>query len=158
MGFHLEVDAALCDYDPDDNPGGLLCNLEDGWLYLTNAARVWDLLGSDRGERLRRMMREELEPAEPAHPGDTEPAWMAPSQVERLLDLLDGLPEAAEGTLVDESWRLLPDREVPADLGTPTTDAAGRPIVTLSRTLSEVHLARRFFADARRLGCFVSIG
>lgn len=150
MGFHLEVDEALCDYDPDDNPGGLLCDLEDGWSHLTNAARVWDLLGSDRGERLRRMMREELEPV------DGE-AWMAQSQVERLLELLGGLPEAAEGRLVDESWRLLPGLDA-AGLGDATTDAEGRPIVTLARTLSEISLARRFFENARRLGCFISIG
>lgn len=154
MGFHLEVDAALCTYDTDDNPGGLLCDLEDGWLFLANAAQVWDLLGSDRGGRLRRLMREELAPADPSDP---EPVWMAPSQVERLLELLDGLPEAAEGRLVDEDWRLLPGVEAP-DLGSATTDAEGRPVVTLSRTLSEIHLARRFFENARRLGCFVSIG
>jgi len=153
MGFRLDVDEALCTYDPDDNPGGLLCHLEDGRLFLANAARVWDLLGSDRGERLRGLMREELAPANPA---DTEPVWMAPSQVERLLELLDGLPEAAEGRLVDEDWRLLPGREA-AGLGMSTADAAGRPIVTLSRDLSQIHLARRFFEDARRLGCFVVV-
>lgn len=151
MGFHLEVDEALCDYDPDDNPGGLLCDLEDGWSHLQDAARVLDALGSDRGERLRRMMREEMEPVE----GD--PAWLATSQVERLLELLDGLPEAAEGRLVDESWRLLPGVEAPG-LGDATTDAEGRPIVTLARILSEISLTRRFFEDARRLGCFISIG
>ena len=151
MGFHLEVDEALCDYDPDDNPGGLLCDLEDGWSHLQDAARVWDLLGSDRGERLRRMMREEMEPV------DGEPAWLAQSQVERLLELLGGLPGAAEGRLVDENWRLLPGKDA-AGLGSSTTDAEGRPIVTLARTLSEISLARRFFEDARRLGCFVSIG
>lgn len=154
MGFHLEVDESLCTYDPDDNPGGLRCDLEDGWSHLQDAARVWDLLGSDRGERLRRMMREELEPVDPA---DTEPAWMAPSQAERLLELLGGLPEAAEGRLVDENWRLLPGLDA-AGLGDSTTDAEGQPIVTLSRTLSGIHLARRFFENALRLGCFISIG
>ena len=151
MGFRLQVDEALCDHDPDDNPGGLLCDLEDGWSYLQNAARIWDLLGSDRGERLRRMMREEMEPLE----GD--PSWLAQSQVERLLDLIGNLPEAAEGSLVDESWRLLPGLDA-AGLGDSTTDAEGRPVVTLARTLSEIGLARRFFEDARRLGCFISIG
>lgn len=154
MGFHLDVDESLCNYDPDDNPGGLLCDLEDGWSILQNAAQVWDVLGSDRGERLRRMMREEMAPVDPA---DIDPAWLATSQVERVLELIGGLPEAAEGRLVDENWRLLPGVEAPG-LGSATTDAEGRPIVTLSRTLSEISLARRFFEDARRLGCFISIG
>lgn len=88
-----------------------------------------------------------------------EAAWMAQSQVERVLELLGDLPEAAEGTLVDENWRLLPGKEkAAAGLGSATTDAEGRPVVTLSRELSEIHLARRFFENARRLACFISIG
>jgi len=157
MNFSLDVDDALCTYDADDNPGGLLCDLEDGWALLHQAARIWDLLGSDRGERLRRMLREELDP------GEEPAAYAAPSQIQRLADLLDGVVAAAEGTLVDENWRLRPElverieNETPG-LGDATTDAEGRPIYSLARTLSSVHLAERFLADALRLGCFVIVG
>jgi len=150
MGFRLDVDESLCTWDADDNPGGLLCDLEDGWLFLTRAAQILDLLGSDHGETLRRMMREELSPA------GEDPAYLAPSQVRRLLDLLDGLPEAAEGTLVDENWQLLPGREA-SGLGSSTTDAGGRPVVSLARVLSEIGFARRFFEGALRLECFVIV-
>jgi len=156
MNLSLDVDSALCTYDPDDNPGGLLCQLEDGWALLHQAARLWDLLGSDRGERLRRMMREELDP------GEEPVAYAAPSQIARLAELLDGVVAAAEGALVDADWRLRPElrerveREAPG-LGEVTTDAEGRPIYTLARTLSSLEMAGRFLADALRLGCFVII-
>jgi hypothetical protein len=152
MNLSLDVDDALCTYDPDDNPGGLLCRLEEGWELLHQAAKVWDLLGSDRGERL----REELDP------GEEPVSYAAPSQLQRLAELLDGVVAAAEGPLVDENWRLHPDlrerveKEAPG-LGEATTDAEGRPIHTLARTLSSLEMAGRFLADALRLGCFVII-
>jgi hypothetical protein len=131
--------------------------LEHGWNGIWSAARIWDLLGSEKGERLQQMLDEEL-----AIPRGQSMSYVSQSQIARLIDLLEGLETEAEGKLIDDAWSVLPEhverveREVPR-IGERGTDSNG-PYLSLSLALSEAISTRGFLKKARRLGSDITIG
>lgn len=149
MSFYLEVE--------DDSDPEFVRVLEHGWSGLWSAARIWDLLGSEKGERLQQMLDEEL-----AIPEGQSMSYVSQSQIARLIDLLEGIETEAEGKLIDDAWRVLPEhverveREAPT-VGERSAGASG-PYLSLSRALSEAMSTRGFLKRARRLGSDITIG
>jgi hypothetical protein len=149
MSFYLDSD------DGSDPEFGRV--LEHGWSGLCAAARIWDLLGSDKGERLRQMLDEEL-----AIPEGQTQSWISQSQIARLIELLRGLETEAKGKLIDDAWNVLPEqverveREAP-NLGEYDTGARGR-YLTFARPLSEATSTRAFLERAQRIGSDITIG
>jgi hypothetical protein len=117
MSFYLDLEDAS---DPEFDRV-----LEHGWSGIWSAARIWDLLGSEKGERLQRMLDEEL-----AIPEGQSMSYVSQSQIARLIDLLDGIETEAEGKLIDDAWSVLPEhverveREAPASVSAAPDRAA----------------------------------
>ncbi|HZF51830.1 MAG TPA: hypothetical protein VE093_24425 [Polyangiaceae bacterium] len=148
MSFYLEFD------DGSDPEFGRV--LEFGWSGLVAAARIWDFLGSEKGEALQEMLDEEL-----AIPEGQSMSWVSQSQIARLIDLLRGIETEAKGKLVDAAWKVLPEhierveREAP-DLGERDTGSSG-PYLSFARPLSEALSTRAFLERAQRLGSDITI-
>lgn len=156
MNFHLDAEEIEDRYDEDENPTGVRRVLEDGDRLLADAARIWDALGSDKGERLRRMWREELDPSEEGI------SYVTASQLGRLVELLEGIDTETESSLADASWNVRPElvERVEArapGLGRVNRLGGGGSEYTIAEPLSGARLLRRFLRDALRLGLDVVI-
>lgn len=132
---------------------------EKGWRDLYAVVDLWNLLGSDKGQQLDRMMKEvESNRFEEGLFRLTLP------QIERILELIDGL-EAAVKPLIDENWHLRPEhveevrRKDPyADVVTSYQRSDGKMVYSLDETLSKALGAEWFLKHALRLGREIELG
>jgi hypothetical protein len=161
VNLYLDIDDNADEYDEDTNPGGTRTVLEEAGVYLHNAAALWDVLGvKDKAKELAALRQRLFDMSSSEHQGE---ARLEPDELVRLATLLDGLVEAAERGLVDENWRVHPERISEVDqkrppLGYFTTDADGQRIYTLSRCLSELNMTLAYVRKAINLGCAVLAG
>src|SRR5438094_10376928 len=82
-------------------------NYEDGWSDLYDVIALWNLLGSDKGQKLKKLLKEEIE-VEGAEDENGAYTITIP-QIKQILDLMEGLDDALL-RLADDSGYVRPDK------------------------------------------------
>lgn len=122
---------------------------EDAGRAFIAAASLWDLLGSENGDRIRDLLYEQIERDD--NLDENGSYRISPEQAARLSELLSGL-DAGLGTVVDEDGVAYAEHaaEVPArlpnDLYEPWS-RQGKPTYSILQTLIEVRRMTRFLQN-----------
>src|SRR5919199_1757214 len=126
------------------------CMCEGCWSALYRAIDLWNLLKSDKGHKLFRLLKDEIEVER-----EDGSRIMTRGQIEQVLALLDGLEDALY-TLTDKNWRIRPEQVDYVLQQNPSLVTSwqqdGQWVYTLSNTLGDVLGAAFFLKAALRLG------
>lgn len=139
---------------------------EKPWRDLSIATDLWDLTGSDKGEKLWKMVREEIkietnkiydiDPGEDPENMLYEQYVIDQEKIQKMLSLLEGLEEAVF-ELTDDKFRVKPEKlehvmhRVPR-LVHSSTQEDGTVVHTLVNSLGQAEMPVWFLKHALRLG------
>jgi hypothetical protein len=147
MSFALDIDEDRAPVLLDTANTGITRTMEHGLTYLSNAGKVWQMIDPAKAARLARMRAEELQ--FPPHRAELR---LGRDQVERLIELLQGIETASVGKLMAQDYHVLPDKidyvnEHAPGLAVRTTDAHGNAIYVLDK-ITEIEWLRAFLQAA----------
>lgn len=143
-------------YEEDEETG---VNDEKGERGLGEAVGLWQLIGSDKAVRLRRLL-DEIRVED--NLVEDKGYRVSVEQVARAAELLDGLEDAMQ-EYVDEEWNIRPEkleyiRQRDPDLIEKSQEANGRIRYEITRPLWYATWAARFLKVAARLRREVWLG
>ncbi|MCG8416530.1 MAG: hypothetical protein MJE77_01145 [Proteobacteria bacterium] len=121
--------------------------------HLRVAPELWRLAGQDqRAADIKAIIRCVYE---------RDRCWMTSDEIERLLQLLDGLEEALVGTVVDEHWMLRPEQLPKLRARTKHLDLDDKrgelALDAVAEGISDVRSLRAILRDARDRGLLLSL-
>jgi hypothetical protein len=150
MSFYLDIDEDTAPALLNTEETGITRVIQNASDYLSNAVMLWQMIDPDRAIRLERMLNEELQ-----YPPHQAMLRLRRDQVERLIELLQGVETAAIGIIMDKDYHVLPDKinyvnEHAPGLAVRTTDDQGNTIYVLDK-ITEVEWLRAFLETALQL-------
>jgi hypothetical protein len=154
MNFYMDIDPQTSKAALSTDETGIDRVIEDARTHLLNAVEFWRLIGSEKAGRLERMLKQEIR----IPPGKDSLTLTRP-QIERLVDLLQGIEKDAVGKIMDGDYTVLPGKidqikKSPYGLVTLTTNDKGAPCYVLDK-LTEVEWVRAYLETALQLKCAV---
>jgi hypothetical protein len=154
MNLYMDIDPKTSESVLNTGETGIGRVIEDARTHLLNAVEFWRLIGSEKAERLERMLKQEIR-----IPPGKESLTLTRPQIERLVELLQGIEKDAVGAIMNSDYTVLPGKleQVKIDssgLVTLTTNGKGAPCYVFDK-LTEVEWVRAYLETALQLKCAV---
>lgn len=152
MSFYLDIDEDAASRLLDTEETGITRSIPHARRYLNNAVSIWAILESEKSARLKNILQEELRYSPPQ-----AQLRIKRDQIERLKDHIHDIKSACVGTIMDEHYRVFPDKigyveAFAPGLAASTTDGRGNAIHVLDR-ITEIEWLCAFFEAAIALDC-----